>query len=343
MDVRQLAREIKQGKVAPVYLFYGKEQYLMDEVITMIQQQVIDEASRDFNYSVYDLRETAVQAALQDAETFPFMGEKRLVRATQALFLTGGKVKESSEHNLDSLLNYLNNPPDYTTFILEVPEEKLDERKKTVKALLKNSVVVPFMPLKDDELVHWISRRAAKHNASVMPEAARMLITMTGGDLRRLNQEIEKMATYVGEGETITPEVVGLLGSRQLEQDVFRLVDQVARLQLENAMRIYYDLQMNKEEPLKILTLLARQFRILLQIKILQPKGYSPQQMASMLGVHPYVAKLAAEQSRLFSELALKRIIQKLAEEDYRIKTGQIDKTLALELIIMGMKEMVSV
>ncbi|WP_368784330.1 hypothetical protein, partial [Acinetobacter baumannii] len=64
-------------------------------------------------------------------------------------------------------------------------------------------------------------------------------------------------------------------------------------------------------EPLKILTLLARQFRILLQIKTLTPRGYSPQQMASLLGVHPYAAKLASEQSRAFSEKALRRILHR--------------------------------
>jgi DNA polymerase III subunit delta len=342
MDVRQMTREIKQGQIAPVYVFYGREQYLMDECIRLIEKHVIEEASRDFNYSTFDLRETPVQIALQDAETFPFMGEKRLVRAVRAMFLTGTKTKETVEHDLESLLAYVSNPPEYTVLILEVPEEKLDERKKVVKALKTSAVMVAFEPLKDAALSDWVSDRAKKYKVSIEAEAVQELVTMAGSDLRQLSQEIEKMGLYVGPQGVITPDIVNLLGSRQIEQDVFRLIDKVARLKLEEAMRLFYDLQMNKEEPLKILSLLARQFRILLQVKTLQPKGYSPQQIAQTLSIHPYAAKLAAQQAGSFSETSLRRILQRMAEEDYRIKTGQIDKTLSLELLIMGMKDYIT-
>ncbi|WCK53503.1 DNA polymerase III subunit delta [Aneurinibacillus sp. Ricciae_BoGa-3] len=342
MDVRQMTREIKQGQIAPVYVFYGREQYLMDECIRLIEEQVIEEASRDFNYSTFDLRETPIQIALQDAETFPFMGDKRLVRAHRALFLTGTKTRETVEHDLEALLAYVTNPPDYTVLILEVPEEKLDERKKVVKALKTNAALVAFEPLKDMALLEWVADRAKKYGVSIEAQAAQELVTMAGSDLRQLSQEIEKMGLYAGREGVITADIVNLLGSRQIEQDVFRLIDKVAHLKLEEAMRLFYDLQLNKEEPLKILSLLARQFRILLQVKTLQPKGYSPQQIAQTIGIHPYAAKLASQQAGAFSERSLRRILQRMAEEDYRIKTGQIDKTLSLELLIMGMKDSIT-
>ncbi|WCN38717.1 DNA polymerase III subunit delta [Aneurinibacillus uraniidurans] len=350
MDIRQAAREIKAGRTAPIYVLYGTEHYLMDEIIRMMEAAILDEASRDFNYSVHDMREVAVQTALQDAETFPFMGEKRLVRVRQALFLTGAKQTGSVEHDLEQVLAYATNPPDYSVLVFEVNQPKLDERKKIVKALKENGVFIECAELGERALVEWVSRQAQRYEVSMEPDAAELLLAMSGTKLRQLDREIEKMAAYVGTGCEITVETVEQLATRELEHDIFRLIDYIARLRIEEALRMYYDLQRlnvgssetrGEGEPLKILTLLARQFRILLQIKTLAPRGYSQQQIASTLGIHPYVAKLAGEQAHSFSEKALKNIVHRLAEEDIRIKTGQIEKGLALELLIVGLKDII--
>lgn len=352
MEIQQAIKEIRQGKIAPVYVLYGTEKYMMDETVRLIEEAVLDEASRDFNYSTYDLRETAIQTALQDAETFPFMGEKRVVRASYALLLTGAKLPGGApEHDMNALIAYAENPPDYSILIIEVEADKLDERKKAVKSLKKHGLVLECAPLKEAALAEWVMRQAKRYDVRMNTAAAELLIAMSGTQLGRLDKEIEKMAVYVGAGEEIVPDTVEMLATRELEHDIFRLIDSIARLRIEDALRMYYDLQRlntgssetrGEGEPLKILTLLARQFRILLQIKTLTPRGYSPQQMASLLGVHPYAAKLASEQSRAFSEKALRRILHRLAEEDIRIKTGQMDKVLALELFILELKDIMT-
>ncbi|MFT9848609.1 DNA polymerase III subunit delta [Aneurinibacillus sp. REN35] len=350
MEIQRVIKEIRQGKVAPIYVLYGTEQYIMDETVRLIEETLLDEASRDFNYNTYDLRETPIQTVLQDAETFPFMGEKRVIRASYAMLLTGAKLPSSApEHDVNALISYAGNPPDYSVLIIEVAADKLDERKKAVKALRKDGLIIECAPLKEGALAEWAMRQAKHYGVQMSTAAAELLIAMSGTQLGRLDKEIEKMAVYVGAGEEITEDTVEMLATRELEHDIFRLIDKVARLQIEDAVRMYYDLQRlntgssetkGEGEPLKILTLLARQFRILLQIKTLTPRGYSPQQMASLLGIHPYVAKLANEQAHAFSEKALRRILHRLAEEDIRIKTGQIDKVLALELFILELKDM---
>lgn len=184
-------------------------------------------------------------------------------------------------------------------------------------------------------------RRAEKMQVKMEDQAAQMLDVLVGSDLLRLKKEIEKMATYVGKGGIITEEVVDQLAYRTLEQDIFGLIEKAANLQVDQAMRIFLDLLKNKEEPLTILHLLARQFRMILQVKVLSQKGYSHQQMATQLGVHPYPIKLASEKSHRFSEQALRSILAQLSEEDYRIKSGLIDKVLAMELFLLNIKELI--
>ncbi|RXT14805.1 DNA polymerase III subunit delta [Ammoniphilus sp. CFH 90114] len=340
MEYRSIFKEIQQGIIKPIYLLYGTEAFLIEECINFIKTKAIDEQFLDFNFSVFDLNEIPIQQAVMDAETLPFMGDKRVVVAKNAHFLTGAKASGGVDHSVDSLQAYLDNPTDTSILILTVFQDKLDERKKVVKGLKSVGAVVPFMPLKDQELWGWIKRQAQKRGVQMDDHSAQTLDRIVGNDLRRLQQEMDKMASYVGQGGLITEEVVYSLGSRTLEQDIFGLIDKASRLDIDQAMRIYYDLLKNKEEPLTILSLLARQFRLILQVKILSARGYSGQQMASILGVHPYPIKLAAEKAQRFKEKALRRIIAYLAEEDYRIKTGQIDKSLSMELFFMRLRDM---
>ncbi|MBD5071942.1 DNA polymerase III subunit delta, partial [Xanthomonas citri pv. citri] len=79
--------------------------------------------------------EDPLDQAIADAETFPFMGERRLVIVKNPYFLTGEKKKEKIEHNVSALESYIQSPAPYTVFVLLAPYEKLDERKKLTKAL----------------------------------------------------------------------------------------------------------------------------------------------------------------------------------------------------------------
>ncbi|MCY7707554.1 DNA polymerase III subunit delta, partial [Bacillus safensis] len=59
-----------------------------------LRQAVVDEETKDFNYSVFDMEEVPLEQAVTDAETFPFMGERRLVVIKNPYFLTAEKKKE---------------------------------------------------------------------------------------------------------------------------------------------------------------------------------------------------------------------------------------------------------
>ncbi|GEB31900.1 MULTISPECIES: DNA polymerase III subunit delta [Brevibacillus] len=334
MPLLSAIREIRQKQFSPVYVLYGPEAFLAEEFLTLAKNQMIDPQFRDLNMSVYDCTETGLTDILQDAETLPFLGEHRLVIARQAYFLTGSKPQTKVESDPDALLGYLQNPPPYTTLILHTESEKLDERKKLVKTLQQKAKVIPFPLLKDADLYGWVERQADKYQAKIGRQQAMKLVERVGQELRLLDKEVEKLALYVGVGGSITDEIIEMLGARTLEQDVFGLIEQVASGKLDRALRMMYDCMKTGEEPIKLIALLARQFRMLLHVKQLAPRGYSQQQMAGMIKMHPYAVKKAIEQARHFSEDSLKKLLHILAEEDFRMKSGQVDKRLALELFV---------
>lgn len=118
----------EKGEVHPVYCLYGKETYLLQETVSRIRQTVVDQETKDFNLSVFDLEEDPLDQAIADAETFPFMGAASC-HCEKSIFLTGEKKKRKIEHNVSALESYIQSPAPYTVFVLLAPYEKLDERK----------------------------------------------------------------------------------------------------------------------------------------------------------------------------------------------------------------------
>jgi DNA polymerase-3 subunit delta len=335
MDIQEETKKIEQGEIAPIYVLYGTQKFLMDQFIEKLSKQVLEEASMDFNYETFDLNEAPIELAVEAAETLPFMGEKRLIVASPAHFLTGVKGSNKIQHDTESLERYLESPVDFSVLVLIVEQDKLDERKKIVKDLKKKAIMCACVSLGAQQLHTWLQARAAIYDVQIEEDAAGLLCQFVGENMQMLSKEIEKMAQYVGKSGVITTTVVHELISKTIEQDVFALVDDVVHARIAKAYSSLQELVKRNEEPIKILFLLARQFRIIYKAKELDRKGYTGGEMARQIGVHPYVCKLAVQQGKRFSEEKLTQILDQLAEMDYNIKIGKLDKVLALELFLL--------
>lgn len=336
--INALMREVEEGILAPVYLLYGREPFLMEEICGAIQERALDGGDPSFNKVVVDLDEVAVQQLIREAESPPFFGERRIVIGRNARFLSTAKAKQKVEHRPEELLRYAQEPLPTTVVVLLVPEEKLDTRKKVVKMLEKAARTVRCDPLEGKELEKWVLDRFRRHGVKAQPEVVRRLIRQVGSDLRLLHNECAKLAVYAGTGGTVSSEDVDRMVPRTLEEDVFKLMDRAAGRKVEEAFSILYDLLNQREEPIRILALMIRQFRILLQVKLLAAQGKSEREIASLLGLHPYPVKLARRQGKAYSERQLRRLLLSAIETDQAIKSGKIDKTFALErfLFLLG-------
>lgn len=339
--VLNIWEDINKKKIAPIYVLYGKEEYFINETKQLLIKNVLD-GETDFNLSTYDLEETPIEVAIEDAETLPFMGEKRLIFLNNPYFLTAEKTKEKVEHHLKKLEQYIKEPPPYSVIVFSCPYEKLDERKKITKELKRNAVVLEAKKLNDRELKIWLEKRAQKNGVSISEEALEHMIALAGDHLFLLVSELDKLSLYVDKGETIDLEMVRLLVARTLEQNIFELVDKIIDRKIEEALRIYYDLLKQNEEPIKILSIIAMQFRLIYQVKELMRRGYGQQQIAKMLKVHPYRVKVAAGQGKKFSDEELVKVMKLLAEADYQSKSGG-NKELLIELFLFQLKEEVKI
>ena len=337
--VTEVWKQIKQKKIAPIYLVHGTELFLMNETKQLLINTILEEDEKEFNFSAYDLEETSIEEALEDAETLPFLGDKKVVFLHNPVFLTSEKKKEKVEHNVARLEAYLREPAPFTVLVFFAPYEKLDERKKVTKELKKHAVTIEAKKLTEPELTNWIQSRAKVNGVEINQEAIELLLALVGPNLFMLTSEVDKLALYASGKEMIDTRLVEMLVSRSLEQNIFTLIDKIVQRKLDEALRIYYDLLKQNEEPIKILSLIAGQFRLLYQVKELSRRGYGQQQIAGFIKVHPFRVKLAAGQAGKFTDEELTAFMKMLAEADYQMKTGSMNKSLVVEMLLFKLKK----
>ncbi|WP_416149298.1 DNA polymerase III subunit delta [Salipaludibacillus sp. HK11] len=335
MSYVNVLKELNQKKLSPLYLLYGSETYLIEDIIQRIMSQALSKEEQEFNLSKFDMNEHSVELAVEEAYTFPFMGGRRVVFLKDAFFFTTQKGTNKVEHDLSKLLSYIEDPAQETVMIIQAPYEKLDERKKIVKVMKKQASVMDGRPLEERELKQWMLDKAEEYQVTFDSKAQERLLMLTGADLMIMASEIKKLAMHVGEGEVVTQDHVDNLVARSLEQDIFSLVDGVVKAQVNKALKIYKDLLKQKEAPVKIIALMVRQFRILYQVKQLTQQGYGEKIIASQLKLHPYVVKLAARQVQKFRDGELLHLLDQLADLDFSIKTGRINPELGVELFLL--------
>ncbi|MBC1563811.1 DNA polymerase III subunit delta [Listeria booriae] len=332
-------KKIEKKQFAPIYLIIGTEDYIINETKKRLVANILDTEDTDFNYANFDLDETAIEQVIEEAETIPFFGDRRLIVASNPSFLTTEKTKSKIEHRTARLEDYLNEPVDYSILVIIARVEKLDERKKLTKLLKKQATIVDAKRPNDAELRKWVQSAIKNNDFSMEIPAIERLMELTGGQLTTAMNELDKLMLYKLESREISVADVESLVVRSLEQNIFLLLDKMIALDISGALSIYYDLLKQKEEPIKILALIASQFRLLTQVKLLEKQGFSQQQVAQKLKVHPFRVKIGARQAKSFSYEQLTATLERLAEMDFEMKTGYGDKAQKLEWFLFSLQD----
>lgn len=335
MNPSTAAKEMSAGTFRPVYAIYGRDRYRMQEFVAYTADKLLPEDERELGIFKFDTSETPVEAAVEEADAMPFFVSRKLVIVRDETVLAAGGKDGRLQHDIERLMEYLRRPCETSVLLFVVHSDKLDERRKTVKLLKEQDAVIAFPELEGRELVRWIMRRAASQGRTIDETAAERLIRRAGTNLQTLASETDKLCLYAGPGGTVRSEDIDALTAPALEEDVFALIDALAEGGSGRAVRLFRQLLERKEEPIRIAALIARQFRIMLQAKELAGRSWPPQQIAGHLGLHPYAVRIALDKARSWTEERLAERLDAIAELDYRMKTGQIDKVLGLELYLL--------
>ena len=313
-----------------LYLIYGIEDYIIDEAIKKI---ITDNNIIDDNIIKYNLDEVNVSLALEEASTVSMFDSKKLVICEGCTFLTGENKKEIN-HDIDSLIKYINNPFTDVFLVFVVRKEKLDDRKKIVKELKKNSTVIEAQKKENYNLNNYIIDYVNKNGYNMSKNACIKLIERAGNNLSNLISECYKIFLYKDDEKNITEEDIENLVFKNIEDNIFELTNAVMNKDKKKIINIYKDLILMGEEEIKLIVMLANQFRMILQVKLMVKNGYKERDMATIIKEHPYRVKLAMQSNFKINEL--ENYLIKLEELDYSIKSGKLDKSFGFEMFLLN-------
>ena len=303
-----------------IYLLYGNKDYRINDEIEKITKNI-----DKINITKYDLNVDDIKEVINDAETYSLFEEKKVIIIENANMFTGSTSKDS-----EIIEKYMENENPLTTLILIVRGEKIDSRKKITKLLQKKGKILEF---NEDINIDNLIKKELK-NYKIDYQTLNLFKNRVGTNPLIIENEINKIKLYKNDKE-ITKEDILNVTTKTIEIDIFKLIDDIVKGNKDSAIEIYHEMLKVNEEPLKIVIMLANQFRIMYQSKELMLKGYTEKDIASLLKIHPYRVKLALQNSRNYSSKTLLKYLNDLADIDIGIKTGKLNKDLALELFIL--------
>lgn len=333
-----------------IYVFHGSDEYGIAEAVKRLRQ-LLSEADpmADLNYSELDGRRLAVPELRLTADAMPFMGERRLVvvRGLLARCNPQGGDKSGRQGLVEALKAWL--PALAPTTRLVFWEGRLEgnnpllqwaEKQRTTGAPAEQSLVVKkFEAPKAAEMPRWLTARASAKGGAIAPRAADALadaLARDGSvDARLADSELEKLLTYAGPRPVEEQDVALLVTPVSLES-IFKLMDALSDRNGPVATTLLHQFLANNEQPLRILALMVRQVRLLLQTRGLMDAGITGQALEARLPVAPFIARKLGGQARRFSTPFLEAALRRLLEIDTEIKTGRIQPTLALDLFVAG-------
>lgn len=320
-------KDLARAPLASVYLFTGDAEFLMEEAWKGLVERIVPAKARQFNGERLPAKEYTAAQVLSRLCTLPMFGPKQLVMVQ--------RVETWPKEQRAQLLSYLERPFPTSCLVLTATHKKGME--KLTPAVESVGVVVQFPALTDRDAPRWLQERARRLKKTITLQAASLLVNVVGLDLYRLERELEKLAAYVGEREKIDLEEVKQTASLQRSFSVFEMLRYVSQCQTNRAVTTLRSLILAGDSPLGILALLARQVRLIWQVKDGLDRGMSLAQIGPRLNLSSYVIKNYVDQTSQFTEIELYRIHQAICEADLSLKSTGILPELILETLIFSL------
>ena len=321
--MKSLNEDLKTGQLNNVYLLYGEEAYLKKQYRDKLRNAMIS-PDDNMNYAYYEGKGINVKEVIDLAETLPFFSDRRVI-----IMENTGFFKTSSEE----LAEYIKEIPETTAIIFV--EAEIDKRGKLYKAVQKKGRAVELGRQDEGTLLRWIAGSVKRENKQIAENTIRYFLGKIGTDMENIQKELEKLFCYTLDKESITIEDVEAICTTQITNQIFDMVNAVADKKQRQALDYYYDLITLKEPPMRILFLLARQFKLLLEVKELDKQGMARKEIAEKTGINPFVVGKYQTQAKSFSTKELRTIIEDSVDTEEAVKTGKLTDSLGVEIFIM--------
>ena len=306
--------------------------YLIKSNAISLIDKKIDELIKELGFNdasitTYDLEEDSITSLIEDADTISFL--------TPSKVIIGKNLSNNNldDKNIKTLSKYLDNPN--SDVLLIFVTTNIDTRKKSIKEVI-NKLSLVNISTDTKSIVKDILK-----GYDVEYIVINLLDEYYKDDLERLISETKKLAlAFINTKKITYKEALDLLVKPLNKQDTlaFDLVREIALKDKKKALNIYNELLSYNIESYALFGLLESQYRLLYQVKVLNKRNISYNDMASILEVHPFRVKKTLELVRYYTLKEIRKLLKNFADIDYKIKSGIYENNIIIDLLILNIK-----
>lgn len=297
-----------------IFLFYGENTYSSAQKLRFWQSEFAKKYGKDA-IEITDWKNINTSEFATNIEAIPFLSEKRMIIVKD--FLSNTKTEEQKQiaDHLDKAVS--------ECVIIFYENEAPDKRSSLFKKIAKIGQLEEFEAMHPKDIAKWIIEKAKKEGIKIKLEIAEYISEYCGPDLWTISNELEKLKLFANNGE-ITKKMVDDLCVPSLTSSIFKLTDSISQKKTKDSLKTFKILKESGEELSRIFYMIARHFRILIQVHEMINQGEKQFSITKKLKQHPFVIQKTAEQSKNFTREKLENIHKKLLEIDRQTKTGII-------------------
>ena len=315
-----------------IRVLHGEDEYSRSEALTKIRESAGPAEVRDPNTTVFQGQGFKLADVIGAAQVVPFMADRRVI-IVHGVLGRMQKRDKSLGNEWRELTARLAEVPASTELVF-VEEVGLRDNGIAVKSVGPSARVQEYRVKRRGELESWVRDRFSHYKAEGTRDAIARIAWLAGSDTRLLDKEIKKLALYAGDRQ-VTQDDVDLMVSDAREASIFAAVDAVLEGRPAVAMKSLYSLLSSGSSVSTILSMLARQTRLLILAVELQQQGVHPEEIGKRISLtNRYALDKTLRQSQNFSTENLANIHRRLLAADLTIKQGGMDERLAVEILV---------
>lgn len=307
------------------YLIYGIDRSIIDnELDKLLKKLKIDDVVK------YRIPDTKIEDIIEDASIVGMFSSQKVIVVENATFFNANKTID----NLSLLEEYLEhyNKDNYIIFIDN--KDKIDTRKKITKKIKYIGEIISCNKEDREYFKSFINNYL--QDSGYKLDSIDYFLDYVGMDLNNMKTELDKLFMYKLEDKVIHNEDIKNICLRNYQDDIFTLTDAIIAKDTTKALEFTDMFLNNGYEEMQLIFLFASQFRFLFQVKRLANKNKNYKEIAQILEVNPYRVKFSLAKVARYTEDMILDELEKLAKMDTLIKSGKMNKHLALEMYILG-------
>lgn len=332
-----LEDRIKKNEIYNFYIFCGFNEQLIKENIRNITGVTVNSDFFDLNYLEFDGAIVSYDEIVNACETLPFMSDKKVVVIYRANFL-GDKTKNTNKNGEDILKKIqaygVSLPKQCILIMYYVFENDREKISSKVKKMDKNACVVEFTKLRGMMLQKKVKEIFNEKGKDIDRANLSFFCSEVENNMDIIKNEVDKLCAYTVHREIEKQDIIDLLPEKS-DNDIFNLVDFLSQKKPERALEVLSELMYRGEKATNILSMIERQFRIMLNLKIGMSNGKGKDELAREYRLHPFVCEKIMAQCRKYNVEQIIKAEEICAQTEKELKSQGSDARVKLELLII--------